>query len=367
MNWELINRLRRTAGGRPEGLRSHYDFVYLTNTPSFYKLKLCDAITRRGASVLIVFYGYGSEAVNTVLTGDDTFGFDYTFLHTGDASRRGHWRTFWRLTRLLSGVSWRRLLFSGWLAPEYNIACFLTPRGRNAVVCESTVWDISLRGLQGAVKRAIIGRMSAALPSGQPHREFFESIGFAGRLEVTGSVGIFNKGPRRAKAAHDGPRRYIYVGRLIDVKGVDLLIDVFNALGKPLTIVGAGPLEKELRARARGNITFTGFIDNEALGEVYQAHDVFILPSRYEPWGLVVEEAIYWGLPVIVSDRVGSSTDMVRDLGTGVVFASGSARSLTEAIDAVERGYEGYRAAAEAVDWNARDAAQVDAYMALLD
>lgn len=183
---------------------------------------------------------------------------------------------------------------------------------------------------------------------------------------MTGSVGIFNKPHRTFVTAHD-PLRYLYVGRLVEVKNIELLIKTFNANGKLLTIVGAGPLEKSLKAMSKSNISFMGFIENDRLGDVYQSHDVFILPSYYEPWGLVVEEALYWGMPVIVSDRVGSADDMVRQLGTGEVFKSQDASSLQHAIDMMEAGYGMYRQNVIGIDWNMRDARQIDAYLSLLE
>ena len=108
-------------------------------------------------------------------------------------------------------------------------------------------------------------------------------------------------------------------------------------------------------------------IENEKLGEIYQAHDVFILPSYYEPWGLVVEEALYWGLPVIVSDCVGSSVDMVAELDTGIIFKSKDRESLHAAIDEMEYRYDEYASNILNIDWNCRDKRQVEAYTSLIE
>lgn len=347
-------------------MKDSYDFVYLTNTPSFYKLNLCHEIAKTH-SLLLVLYGYGSEAVNEELTGNSGRNFDYYFLHEGDAHQRNPWKTGCRLLGLMRRIRCRKVLYSGWLAPEYNIYAFLSPRKKNVVICESSIFDVSLSGFKGWLKRAIIGRMGAALPSGQPHKQLFEKIGFRGTLHITGSVGIFNKGPRDLNRQPHQPLRYIYVGRLVEVKNVSLLVEEFNRNGKPLTIVGDGVLGASLKQQAHDNIRFTGFVENEKLGAIYQAHDVFILPSTYEPWGLVVEEALYWGLPVIVSDKVGSSVDMVKDLGTGVLFRSNDLDSLHAAISELERHYDRYQHSVRAIDWQARDKQQVEAYTSLLD
>lgn len=345
-------------------MKDKYDFIYLTNTPSFYKLNLCNEIANT-KSTLLVFYGYGSEAVNIVLQDKLNFKFDYIFLNKGSSNKRNKLRTFVALLGLMSKLKYKKVLYSGWISLEYNLFALLSPKEKNVVVCESAIWNVSFSGTIGWIKRIIINRMGAALPSGQPHKELFISLNFKGKVNITGSVGIFNKGIRRQSVPND-PLRYIFVGRLISVKNISLLIDEFNSNGKPLTVVGAGELEKQLKQQAKDNISFIGFIDNEKLGEVYQSHDVFILPSYSETWGLVVEEAIYWGIPVIVSSCVGSSIDMVQNLGTGEIFKSNDCDSLHRAIEMVECNYEKYKAAVDAIDWNERDQRQVAAYLDLL-
>lgn len=346
-------------------MKDTYDLVYLTNTPSFYKLNLCQEICRKDKTILLVLYGYGSEAVNSKLSDSNDWLFDYVFIHDGDSNKRNKLITFLKLIRLISRIKYHRLVYSGWLAPEYNMLAFCTSPKKNAMVCESTIFDVSFAGLCGAVKKAIINRMSAVLPSGRPHDRLFKSIGFKGKRFLTGSVGIFDKQQRSAKLIHS-PLRYIYVGRLIDLKNVSMLVEVFNENRKPLTIVGTGVLEKELKSKAKENISFTGFVDNEKLGNIYQDHDIFILPSYHEVWGLVVEEALYWGLPVIVSDRVGSSEDMVKDLNTGLIFKNNDCEDLQRCIDSMEADYIKYVGNVNLIDWNQREHDQVDAYIKLL-
>lgn len=347
-------------------IKDNYDFVYLTNTPSFYKLNLCNEIACTN-SLLLVLYGYGSEAVNTVLENNKSLKFDYYFINQGDSNTRNKWHTFVLLIKLMLSIHCKKILYAGWMAPEYNIYSFFSPKYKNVMVCESSIFESSLNGMKGWIKRRIIERMSCALPSGKPHEELFHQIGYKGIINLTGSVGVFHKGERKKRATPNYPLHYIYVGRLIDVKNVALLIEEFNRNGKPLTIVGQGILESKLREQAKANITFTGFIDNNKLGDVYQAHDVFILPSKSEPWGLVVEEALYWGLPVIVSDKVGSSIDMVKDLHTGCIFQSENIDSLHEAVLSMETNYTTFKDAVWQIDWDERDRNQIRAYTSLIE
>lgn len=346
-------------------MRKHYDIVHLTNTPSFYKVNLCNEIAGH-CSMLVVFTGIRSKTVNVDID-NNKCRFDFYFLNEGESDSRNKLSSAVRLFKLMHSISYDKIIFAGWLAPEYNIFSFFSPRHKNVVLSESSILEVNISGLKGWIKRRIINRMSAALPSGKPHSELFDRMKFSGPKYITGSVGIFCKnGSRPISNINNSARsekKFICVARLVKVKNLELLIKVFNANGKPLTIVGKGPLEKHLKEMAAPNIAFAGFIDNDKLGQIYRQHDIFILPSNYEPWGLVVEEAIYWGLPVIVSDRVGSAYEMVESLHTGEIFKYDSPDSLQEAINKVEKDYAKYINAVNNVDFDARNQSQVNAYL----
>lgn len=348
-------------------MKREYDMIYLTNTPSFYKINLCNKIAEK-SSILLVFYGYGSEAVNKKLKLGDDYKFDYVFLSGGDASKRNRLEVFVRLFQLMMlHIKCKKILYSGWLATEYNLLSFFTPKSKNCLVCESSILESDFSGWKGWIKKRIIARMSAVLPSGELQKMIFDEIGYRGRVILTGGVGIFNKIERIGRQKIDRKdKKYLYVGRIIPCKNLDFLVDEFNKNGRCLTIVGKGEQEQQLKVKAKDNIQFIGFVENEKLGTVYQDHDIFILPSRSEPWGLVVEEAIYWGLPIVVSDRVGSYKDMVDSPKTGVVFELDNQVSFNEALKEVESNYLFYKENVDRFDFDGRDKCQVDAYWQLI-
>ena len=177
-----------------------YDFVYLTNTPSFYKINLCNEIAKRH-SLLLVLYGYGAEAVNYQLGEHTNYRFDFQFLHQGDAAKRNKAITFFKLVKLILGIKYQKLLYAGWFVPEYNLLSFFTSRKKNCVICESSILDSSVSGITGFIKRTIINRMSVALPSGELHKEIFKQVNFKGTMVATGGVGIFNKQKRIQRKA----------------------------------------------------------------------------------------------------------------------------------------------------------------------
>ena len=344
-------------------MKTHYDFVFLTNTPSFYKLNLCRELSKRH-SLLLVLLGYGGEAVNQVPEREP---FDVVFLHEGDLHRRNPFLVFFRLLRLMRRIRATRVLFSGWFVPEFNAYAFLSPRRKNALICESSVLDSTLSGIKGRIKRCIISRMSAALPSGIPHRELFERAGFRGSIHTTGGVGLIRYTHRTSRTHTHRPLRYLFIGRLIAVKNVLALAREFQRNGKPLTIVGIGPLESNIRCLNATNITLTGFVPNEQLSELFRRHDIFILPSLYEPWGLVVEEALYHGLPVLASQHVGCARDLIIPGDTGELFNPKEPDSLTQAMQRIEQHYGHYRDKVLSIPWEQRKLKQIQAYSELVD
>ena len=108
----------------------------------------------------------------------------------------------------------------------------------------------------------------------------------------------------------------IFVGRLIKEKGIDILLDGLRALPdnlRPLLVlVGDGNCRAEYEKLAEGlPVRFLGFTQNDQLPLLYSAADFFVLTSRKEPWGVVVNEAMACGLPLLLSDQVGAHADLL--------------------------------------------------------
>ena len=122
-------------------------------------------------------------------------------------------------------------------------------------------------------------------------------------------------------------KQILFVGKLIPKKNPESLIKVFLSLNNDnhkLVLVGDGSLKKTLEIRYKkyiknNRIAFLGFKDQFQLCKIYANSDLFVLPSGYgETWGLVCNEACNFELPLLLSNRVGSSTDLVN--GNGLIF-----------------------------------------------
>ena len=132
----------------------------------------------------------------------------------------------------------------------------------------------------------------------------------------------------------------LYSGKLIQQKRPADLLKAFEYFSESrravLVYVGAGPLEPKLKEYVEEKhlaVVFAGFQNQTELPKWFAIADVFALPSGDEPWGLVVNEAMCFSLPVVASDQVGAAGDLVRGGVNGFVFSSGDARSLSEHLE----------------------------------
>jgi glycosyltransferase involved in cell wall biosynthesis len=127
-----------------------------------------------------------------------------------------------------------------------------------------------------------------------------------------------------------------FLGYLQRRKGVQFLIEAYNSLNLPetkLQIAGSGTYQQQLEELAAGNdsIEFLGYVEGTSKARCYIESDLFVLPTLQDPWGFVVNEAIYYDCPVIVTEAAGSA-DLIREANCGIVIRPGSTRALRQGI-----------------------------------
>jgi glycosyltransferase involved in cell wall biosynthesis len=209
--------------------------------------------------------------------------------------------------------------------------------------------------LRRRVLRDLFARCDAFLAVGQLSAELFHSYGAPqGRVFVTPYAvdNEFFEQERlrmlpqrvalRAALGVDDERPIIVTsGKLIERKAPLELLDAFvharRSVEAKLVFLGDGELRPaiERRAHAAGvgdDVIITGFKNQRELGGVYVAADVMVLPSRYETWGLVVNEGMLFGLPVVCSDMVSCHHDLVVQGETGEVYPSGDVMALSDTL-----------------------------------
>lgn len=192
------------------------------------------------------------------------------------------------------------------------------------------------------LKRRIVKRFDAALAGGLPQRDYSISLGLPPERVFIGYDVVDNehyaRGAATARQEEEHWRRrlglprpyFLTVSRFIEKKNLFRLLEAYRLYRREavtdawdLVLCGSGPLEARLKAAATDlpGVHFPGFKQVDELPYYYGLARVFILPSsHFEQWGLVVNEAMAAGLPVLVSRACGCATDLVQEGVNGFTF-----------------------------------------------
>lgn len=251
-----------------------------------------------------------------------------------------------RLAAILDDVAPDAVATPGWSHPMAVAALdwCLSRRTPAILMSESTVIDAPRRRAVEAVKRRIVALYDSAFVGGGPQRDYVVRLGMRPELVRDGydAVGnaYFEAGAMLARVEGETARRrhalpagpYFFASsRFVPKKNLPMLIEAYAryraAADEPwrLVLAGDGPMRGVIEARIAalglsGDVVLPGFLQYDALPAFYGLAGAFVLASTSEQWGLVVNEAMASGLPVLVSDRCGCARDLVRDGVTGYVF-----------------------------------------------
>jgi glycosyltransferase involved in cell wall biosynthesis len=133
----------------------------------------------------------------------------------------------------------------------------------------------------------------------------------------------------------------LFVGRLVPKKQPGFLLDAYARVRRELPcalmIVGSGELELSLRDKVAReqipDVNFAGFLNRTQISQAYLTADIFALPSlQHETWGMVVNEAMNFSLPIVVTDKVGCADDLVQDGENGFVVSSEDSSDLSNRL-----------------------------------
>lgn len=241
------------------------------------------------------------------------------------------------------------MLVLGWRAKTYWQAMRACWRAGIPVYVRGDSQLEDDRGLKRLIKRLsyprFVGRFAACLAVGTRSEAYFRYYGARRVVRSPHFVdnAVFEAGAARARPGRNVMRAewgiddktlaVLFVGKLIDKKRPGDVVEACSRIaGTRAIIVGDGPLKRTMSADA----TFLGFRNQSQLPAIYAAADVLVLPSdRQETWGLVVNEAMAAGLPVVVSDAVGCMPDLITPGVTGDRFPAGDVGALAEALRAL--------------------------------
>ena len=242
----------------------------------------------------------------------------------------------------------------GYYEPAMNLVLFYCRlKGIKVVIsADSTEGDNANIWWREAIKSFIVTKAHGFFCYGSKSAEYIYKLGMKPkhilvannavdnqRVESVYKEAIFD---RKSNKETYNLRQYnfIYVGRLISVKNLDNLLAAYKPLANTdwgLIILGDGSEEEKLKQYVADNhLDGVRFIVGQAwydVPKILALGDVFILPSYSEPWGLVVNEAMACGMPVIVSNKCGSAYDVVKENQNGYTFDPYKVEELTEVFN----------------------------------
>ena len=249
------------------------------------------------------------------------------------------------------------LLLTGWQCLPLVQLLIAARQLRVPVVMRGESNDLSPRSpLARWLHRRLLPRVSGFLVIGKANRAFYQACGIRDDRLYDAPYFVDNEAFAEAAEVWRSQRTEIRAGLGIPLDAVCFLFaGKFDARKRPLDLieaiervkrarphlaihalmVGAGLLDAALRQRVARDqlpIHFTGFLNQGEISRAYVAADALVLPSDFEPWGLVVNEGMACGLPAIVSDRVGCAPDLVESGVTGEVFPFAYVTALAESL-----------------------------------
>jgi glycosyltransferase involved in cell wall biosynthesis len=208
-----------------------------------------------------------------------------------------------------------------------------------------------VRGAWGAFALGTLSRESLVANGADPDRVrlFANTIDVRGWSERADGLEVRRAELRAGLGLAPADVAVLSVARLAPEKGLDTLVRA--AVGEPRLVVvvaGEGPEREALRALAAEldvRLVLTGDVSWQRLAEIYVACDVFALLSTWEPWGVVVNEAMACGLPLVLSDQVGAAADLLHDGENGALVPAGDVAAAASALRRLANGGEARAAA----------------------
>jgi glycosyltransferase involved in cell wall biosynthesis len=275
------------------------------------------------------------------------------------------------LCRTLDELQPQAVVCVGYADPEIHRAMAWALRRRVPLVtCSDSTHDDEPRfWAKEAFKCRIVAAFDAALVAGSRAHDYLESLGLPmdrrfqpwdvvdnAHFERGADLALANEPASRGRLKL--PHRYfLCVARFVPKKNLLRLVEAYARYAMQagheawsLVVAGAGPLEPELRASVaaaglKPQVHFPGVLQYHDLPAYYGLAGAFVLPSVSDQWGLVVNEAMAAGLPVLVSSRCGCAPDLVREGENGFTFDPKNVPQLAELLTRLTQPGEGRRAA----------------------
>ena len=307
----------------------------LTEIPAPYRIPLFNALAER-VELRVLFLAERDPRRPFYDAHVDERRYDHRVLRGFQLRRGGRWLVLNAgVLRELRRFRPDAVAVGGWNQPAFWLALLYCRLLRIPLLVwiESTARDArsEARVLAFARRTMLRGAAGAFVP-GRASAEYARSLGVETIETAPNAVDarVFERAAvdRSARATCT----FLYAGRLDPEKGLDVLLEAFRESPGELVLVGSGSDESRLRGLAGDRVRFEPPRDRDGLLELYAAADVFVLPSRSEPWGMVLNEAAAAGLPLVATDESGAAHDLVEEGANGFRVPAGDVEALRDRL-----------------------------------
>lgn len=325
--------------------------VYWNRIPSPYMADRWNAVARRGNLDLEVWLSERTDSARSWEIDESTWEFPHCYLPSAPV--------FGRKVPIPTKIlrSKADVLISMYAAPWYLVASGIGQRrGMKTgfwVEPTSEAWTKRYRWKE-SLKRWVFPRMDGLITTGPTGRDFCRRYGADDQQIFEAQYGVdvnyfadqnkFHRPNREDLRKKLGVRgtTFLYVGRLWSGKGLDTLLDAFATLRQQcpdttLLLVGDGEDEARLRRRCGdegiAGVIFHPFMLRDVLPEAFAASDVFVFPSLGDPYGLVVDEAMASGLPIVASAAAGEIDVRVKNDVNGYIVPPSDSSTLRDRME----------------------------------
>jgi glycosyltransferase involved in cell wall biosynthesis len=310
----------------------------LTEIPAPFRIPLFNALaSEEGVEFRALFLAEVDPRRTHYHLHSDEFRFDWRVLPGRQLRRDGRWVVVNRgVLRELTVFRPDVVAVGGWNQPAFWQALAYAKARRIPLLVwvESTARDArSEAPALELAKRGMIRGASGFFVPGRAAREYLRGLGVPEeRIAIAPNAVDASVFGVARPVRDERPCRFLYVGRLDPEKGVDVLLRAFQRVPGELVIVGGGSQAEALRAQAPERARFVGDLPRDAVAREYAEADVFVLPSRSEPWGMVLNEAAAAGLPLVATDGVGAAHDLIEHGVNGFRVAVDDEEALAAAM-----------------------------------
>ncbi len=309
------------------------EILIITHIPSFYKTNLYNEISKQ-KKIFVIFLATNTKNFRSSdFINLENNNYPYLCVTNKYLENFNFVDTIKLLYYIHYKVKFDKIIIGGWELLIFWLITLTINKKKLILNFESTIYESKINLIKNFLKKFFLGKINYIITPGISNLELLKKLDSRNKIILSNGVGLLNinKIPSRLKKNYNGI--YLYIGRLSEEKNIVYLVNIFKVRPNlTLKIIGSGPLLSSLKCALTSNIKIMDSIPNyRILNEISNA-DFLILPSKSEPWGLVVEESLSCNIPVIVSNRCGSSV-LIQNGFNGWVFDPNETNSLESILD----------------------------------